>query len=190
MSAPSFEKRPTPTTLQGVRDGVCRWFGGAYDPESRTYRTPQVEGLGVVRRARPKREDNADFFLGQPSSGAVMGSWMWVHIDSGTESRAAFAGAYGGLKFITSAVVLHVFMRSYAAFAEDAQDAFYDLLEGLRTRIRADRCMGTGGFEVGGFDVGEGDPWVRWSMAAAETVGEMTRSYLAVEFNSRYFEEG
>lgn len=181
---------PAPTTLQGVRDQICRWFGGPYDPNTRTYRTPQVEGLGVVRRARPKREDNADFYLGAPSSGAVMGSQMFVHIDSGVEERHATAGAFGGLKLLRSAVVLHVFLRSNAEWAEDAQDAFYDLLEDLKRRIRADRCMGSGGWEQGGFDAGEGTPWLRWSMAPAETSAEMTTGYLSIEFDVRYYEEG
>lgn len=181
---------PAPTTLQGVRDGICRWFGGSYDPTTRTYRTPQVAGLGVVRRARPKREDNADYYLGAPSSGALMGSQMFVHVDSGVEQRAATAGAFGGLKLLESAVVLHVFMRSTTEWAEDAQDAFYDLLEALKTRLREDRCLGSGGFENGGFDVGEGAPWLRWSMAPAETSAEMTQGYLALEFEARYYEEG
>jgi hypothetical protein len=81
-------------------------------------------------------------------------------------------------------------MRSYAEWAEDAQDAFYDLLEALKARIRADRCMGSGGWEVGGFDVGEGAPWLRWSMAPAETSAEMTQGYLAIEFQARYYEQG
>ena len=180
---------PTPTTIQGVRDGICRWFGGPYDPNTRTYRTPQVEGLGVVRRARPKREDNADFYLGAPASGALMGSQMFVHVDSGTESRAAVAGAHG-LKLLESAVILHVFMRSTAEWAEDAQDAFYDLLERLKARIREDPALGSGGFENSGFDAGEGAPWLRWAMAPAETSREMTQGYLAIEFDVRYFEEG
>lgn len=181
---------PTPTTVQGVRDGICRWFGGPYDPNTRTYRTPQVEGLGAVRRARPKREDNADFYLAAPSSGAIMGSQMFVHVDSGVEERAAIAGRHG-LKLLTSAVVLHVFLRSNAEWAEDAQDAFYDLLEALKRRVREDPCLGSGGFEVGGFDVGEGgEPWLRWSMAPAETSSEMTQGYLSLEFEARYYESG
>ena len=179
-----------PTTLRGVHDQVCRWFGGAYDPNSRSYRTPQVEGLGVVRRARPKREDDADFFLGQPAPGALIGSWLWVHVDSGTEHRVAMAGAFDGLKELESAVVLHVFLRSYAEFAEDAQDAFYDLREALVARIREDRCLGSGGFEAGGFDVGEGAPGLRWAMAPAETSSELTTGYLFIEFQARYFEQG
>ena len=187
MSAPSLVKA---TTVQGVRDTICRWFGGPYDPNTRSYRTPQVPGLGVVRRARPKREDNADFYVGAPAAGQLAGSQMFVHIDGGVETRAAFAGAFGGLKLLTSAVVLHVFLRSNAEWAEDAQDAFYDLLEALKRRCREDRCMGSGGWEQGGFDAGENDSWLRWSMAPSETAAELTHGYLSLEFEVRYYEEG
>ena len=179
---------PIPTTLRGVRDGVCSWFGGPYDPATRTYRTPQVRNLGVVRRARPKSEDVAEFYLGA-DPGAVMGSWLWAHVDSGVEERAAVAGSHG-LKMLRSAVVLHVFLRSNAEWAEDAQDAFYDLLDDLKDRLREDPAMGSGGFENGGFDAGEGMPWLRWSMAPAEVSAEVTRAYLAIEFDVRYFEIG
>lgn len=178
----------SPTTLQGVRDGICRWFGGPYDESTRSYRSPQVRNLGAVRRSRPKREDNAEFYLHGP--GAIMGSQMFVHVDSGVEERAAVAGAFGGLKLLRSAVVLHVFLRSTAEWAEDAQDAFYDLLEDLKRRIREDRCLGSGGWEQGGFDAGEGTPWLRWSMAPAETSAEMTTGYLSIEFDVRYYEQG
>lgn len=179
-----------PTTLRTVHDGVCRWFGGPYDPDSRSYRRPQLEGLGVVRRGRPKSEDDADFFLGAPASGALMGSWMWVHIDSGTEERVAVAGHHG-LKEVTSAVVLHVFLRSYAEWAEDAQDAFYDLQERILARLREDPALGSGGFEAGGFDVGEHDSrGIRWAMAPAETSDELTTGYLFIEAQARYFKEG
>lgn len=179
-----------PTTLFDVRDAVCRWFGGAYDPETRSYRDPQVRNLGAVRRARPKREDDADYFLGAPAYGALMGSQMWVHIDAGTEKRVAVAGQYG-LKEVTSAVVLHVFLRSYAEFAEDAQDAFYELQEAILARLREDPALGSGGFENGGFDIGEHDTGgIRWAMAPAETSEEMTTGYLFMEFSARYFKEG
>jgi len=178
------------TTTTGVRDGICRWFGGPYDERTRSYRTPRVEHLGVVRRARPKSEDANEYYLGATGAGALMGSSMFVHVDSGVETRAATAGAFGGLKFVKSAVLLHVFLRSNAEWAEDAQDAFYQLKDDLISHIRSDRCLGTGGWEQGGFDVGEGDPWLRWSMAPAETSAEMTTGYLAIEFSARYYEEG
>ena len=50
--------------------------------------------------------------------------------------------------------------------------------------------MGTGGWEQGGFDIGESDPWLRWNMAPAETSAELTSGYLAIECTARYYEEG
>jgi hypothetical protein len=189
VSAPATEVAPT--NLQSVRDTVCRWFGGPYDERTRSYRTPQLPNLGVVRRARPKSEDNGDFYLGATGAGAVMGSWMWVHADEWTEHREATAGPFGGLKLIRTSFVLHVFLRSTTEYAEDAQDAFYELGLAIQDRIREDRCMGTGGFEQGGFDLGEGDtPWVRLEMAPAEVSAEMTIGYLNVQFMTRHFEEG
>jgi hypothetical protein len=181
---------PQPTTTLGVRDGICRWFGGPYDERTRSYRTPQVEYLGVVRRARPKSDDEADYYLGAPASGASMGSYMLVHIDAGTETRAAIAGAFGGLKYVESAVLLHLFLRSNEEFAEDATDLFYELKDNLTRRLREDRCLGTGGWEQGGFDAGEDDGGVRWSMAPPEVTTEVTTGYLVIEFTVRYYEEG
>lgn len=182
---------PLTTTIQTVRDGICTWFGGAYDPAGRSYRTPQVPNLGVVRRSRPKVDDEADYYLGQPSSGSRVGAQMLVHIDGGVESREAMAGAFGGLKLLRSTTTLHVFLRSNADQAEDATDAFYQLLEDLKARIRADRCMGTGGFENGGFVVAEGGtPWLRWHMDMPETSSEMTTGYLTLSFEVHYYAEG
>lgn len=179
------------TSLAGVRDGVCRWFGGEYDESSRTYRNPQVAGLGTVRRSRPKVQDDAEYYLGAPSSGQLIGSTMLVHVDSGEEIRATFAGQFGGLKLIRSAVVLHVFLTSNASFAEDATDGFYELLDRIKDRLRADPCLGSGGFENGGFDAAEGGaPWLRWQMAAPVPNGEVTEAYATVEFIVRYYTEG
>lgn len=175
-------------SLAQVRDGICRWFGGPYDPPTRSYRTPQVSGLGVVRRARPKVDDEADYYVGQPATGSLVGSQMLVHVGAGVESHEAIAGAFGGLQQLTSTVTLHVFLRSRAEQAEDAQDAFYDLVEALKGRIRADRRMGTGGFEQpGGFQVGR---QVRWRMDPAETTSEVTTAYLSLDLDVTYYEQG
>jgi hypothetical protein len=181
-------------STQQIRDGVCQWFGGPYDQEFRSYRIPQVHGLGVVRRGRPKRDDAADYYLGAPSAGAVAGAQMLVHVARGVEQRAAMAGPFGGLKLVAHSVTLHVFMRSTSEWAEDAQDAFYDLKDALIARIREDRCMGTGGFESGygeGFSVGEGgEPWLIWEMDPAETSDELTSGYLTVSFDAHQYEQG
>lgn len=179
------------TTIGRVRDGICCWFGGIHDPTTRSYRNPQVEGLGVVRRSRPKVTSDEDYYVGQPSSGALVGSTMLVHIDSWTESRVAIAGAFGGLKLIAAQAVLHVFMISRGEYAEDASDGFYELLDRLADRVRADRCMGTGGFEVGGFQCGEGgDPWIQWQMAPPEVSSEVTSAYASCQLDVHFYKEG
>lgn len=178
-------------SLLEVRDGICTWFGGAYDPESRSYRDPQVPGLGAVRRARAKVVPDTDYYLGAPSSGSVAGSHMWLHIEHGVESRAAFAGAFDGLKLLRSACTLYVYMTSTSPYLEDATDAFYALLEAIKDRIRQDRCMGSGGFENGGFVVGEGGaPWLTWRMVPPEPYKEVTTAWLEIQFEATYYEAG
>lgn len=51
-------------SVQSVLDGICRYFGGEYDEQTRTYRSSPLSGagVGVVRRAWPKRDDHADYF--------------------------------------------------------------------------------------------------------------------------------
>lgn len=193
MSTPQAfpSNEPIPTTLARVRDGVACWFGGIYDEPTRSYRNPQVPGLGVVRRARPKVLAASDYYLGAPHSGMVIGSAMLVHLDTWTESRVAISGAFGGLKLIQVACVLHVWLQSKAPHTEDGQDAFYDLLEALGDRIREDRCMGTGGFEAGGFQCGEGGaPWITWQMEPAEVSSEVTGAYASCSFNIHFYRSG
>jgi hypothetical protein len=190
MTAFALSNDPIPTDLQRVRDGICCWFGGIHDPETRSYRNPQVEGLGVVRRSRPKVMPDTDYYLGAPSSGRLAGATMLVHLDSWTEQRVALAGAFDGLKLITASAVLHLFMQSKAPFAEDGQDAFYDLLDRIGERIRADRCMGTGGFEAGGFQCGEGGSRITWQMQPAEVSSEVTSAYASCVFDVDFYKAG
>lgn len=187
---PNLTKSPFTTTIQVVRDGICRWFGGIYDSTTRSYRTPQVAGLGIVKRGRPKSEDEAGYYLGAPESGAVMGSAVYVHVDSGAETRDAMAGPFGGLKHLRSTVTMWCFLRSDTEYSEDAEDAFYDFLEAMKARFRADRAMGSGGFELGGFVFGEGGTALRWQMDPPETVSERTSTQLTFQFSVDYYEEG
>lgn len=178
-------------TIIDVRDGICSWFGGSYDQPSRSYRQPTVRNLGAVRRSPPKSASDDDYYVGQTSSGAVMGSTMELHLSDGIESREAIAGAFDGVKLLRTSATLGFHLISRAEFAEDASDAFYQLLEDLKARLRVDRCMGTGGFENGGFVAGEGgQPWVRWRMDPIVTVDEITYGYLAISFDVTYYERG
>lgn len=181
---------PYTTTIQTVRDQICQWFGGSYDAASRSYRDPQVTNLGIVKRSRSKSENESDYFLGQPASGAVMGSMMYVSVVSGVETREAINGAHAGLKLLRSQVNLHCFLRSLSEFAEDAEDAFFQFLEDTKTRLRQDRSLGSGGWELGGFVAGEGGTGLRWQMRPPEVVSEMTTAELIFSFSVDYFEEG
>lgn len=163
-------------------DALCRFFGGTYDAATHTYRTPQVSGLGVVRRAFAKRDDHVDYTLGAP--GVANGCQMVIQLGSGSERRVAVAGASSGLKQVRHLADLHCFIRSTAAYAEDAQDYAYGLLDGIRNRVHGDRTCGTGGFEVGGIQAGEGDePEFDWEMSVAESHAELTKMYLKVTFD-------
>lgn len=192
MSTPQgFSADPVPTDLARVRDGICCWFGGIYDPVTRSYNNPQVEGLGVVRRSRPKVQSDEEYYIGSASSGSLTGATMLVHLDTWREERVAIAGALDGLKLITASVVQHVFLISRAEHAEDGQDEFYELLERIGDRVRQDRCMGTGGFEAGGFQAGEGgSPWITWQLEPAEVSSEMTSAYASCAYNVHFYRQG
>jgi hypothetical protein len=168
-----------------VLDQVCRYFGGEYDPDARAYLDPQVPGLGSVRRARGKRTNHNELHGGMATE--THGTAMLVHIASGEESRAAMAGAFSGLKLVRFEVILHVFLHSAAAYAEDGQDAFFALRDALFDHFHADRTLGSGGFEnpgpPPGFQCGEGSgPPLRWEMDPVETSATVTRGYLSIGF--------
>lgn len=168
-------------TAQAVQNQICVYFGGPYDYPTRSYRTPQVPGLGVVRRAFPKREDEAEFFL-STGPGVGLGSAMVVWLVDGDERRIAFAGATDGRKRVAYQVQLHLFVRCKLDHAEDGQDYAYGLLDAIRDHIHADRTCGSGGFEVGGFQVGEGDaPQFRWHLEQANTSEDVTDLYMRIE---------
>jgi hypothetical protein len=166
-------------TAQSVQDQICQFFGGPYSSATHDYRSPQVAGLGQVRRAFPKREDQADFTLGQ--AGVANGCVMVVWLLDGDEKRIALAGAVDGRKEVRHVVQFHCFIRSTASYAEDAQDYAYGLLDGIRAHIHADRTCGSGGFENGAFQVGEGDaPRFTWHMEQGNTSEDVTEIYLLV----------
>lgn len=173
-------------TLPLILDNACRYFGGDYDAGARAYLTPQIAGLGAVRRARGKVSSKDEHHLAAGMGTTVHGSVMLVHLQAGEEKRIALAGASAGIKQQSIQLNLHVFLHSSAEYAEDAQDAFVALLEGLLTHIRADRTLGTGGFEAGpgGFQVGEGTGSITWEMDPVETSARITRGYLIVALDA------
>ena len=167
-------------TVGSVQNQICLYFGGAYDPISRSYRAPQIPNLGTVRRAFPKRENEAEFILGQPP-GVGFGSVLVVWLLDGQERRLAVAGATDGRKRVRHVVQFHLFIRSRQPYAEDAHDAALALLDGIRAHIHADRTCGSGGFEAGGFQVGEGqEPEFSWHIEQGNTSEDVTEIYLRI----------
>lgn len=165
------------------------YFGGTYDTATRSYRTPQISGLGVVRRAWAKNDDKADYYLGM-SPGTATGSQLVIQLAGGDEQRVAFGGATSGGKKVTYDVELNFFIRSSAGYAEDAQDDAYALRDAAIAHLRADRTCGSGGFEVGGFQVGEGtDLGLTWSLSQARSSAQETKAYLLLTFQATEYVE-
>lgn len=161
-------------------DGICRYFGGAYDDTSRTYRSSPVPGIGIVARSFPKRDDHAEFFNGMPP-GARTGCRMTVTIYRQKEFRVALGGEHSGLKQINYEVALACFLRSRTPYAEDAQDDAYDLRDEIVEWMRQDRTLGKSVFTAGEFIEGAGNG-ISASYGQPETKAELTKHFLEITF--------
>ncbi|MFF1284302.1 hypothetical protein ACFVY4_26620 [Streptomyces sp. NPDC058299] len=169
-------------SVQTALDGICRYFGGDYDPQTRTYRSSPLTnaGVGVVRRAWAKADNHADYFWGMPP-GTRTGCQIVVFIPRHSERRVGLGGAHSGLKQITYEVVLNCFIRSNSAFAEDAQDDVYALRDALVEHMRLDRTLGGAVFQAGEHVEGGADG-IDFSYGQPETRAELTKSFLEVTF--------
>ena len=176
-----------------VIDQICVFFGGAYQEQNRYYGTPQVPGLGAVRKALPKNADKAQWYLGM-IDGTASGSVMRVRLQSGAETRVAMAGAHSGGKKVAHFVELLIQVQSTSLDAEDVEDYTRGLLDAIRDRIHSDRTCGSGGFEVGGFQVGEdyegpGSDLIAWELSEVETSAGLSKQALTITFSaSEYIE--
>lgn len=176
-----------------VVDQICRYFGGAYQEQFRYYGTPAVPGLGAVRRAWAKNADKAQWYLGMPD-GSENGSVMRVRVSTGAEIRVAMAGQFSGGKKVAHNVELLVEAQSTGRSAEDIEDYTQQLLDDIRARIHADRTCGSGGFELGGFQVGEdydgpGSPVIEWEFSDVATSSGLSKQSLHITFSaSEYIE--
>lgn len=168
-------------SVSSALDGICRYFGGPFDQQTRTYRSPQVAGLGVVRRAFAKRDDHADYFNGMPP-GARTGSQMVVTIYRSHEFRVALAGATNGMKQRNFEVELSLFIRSRTPHAEEAQDDVYELQDAIVEWIRLDRTLGGAVFQAGEHIENASSNGIAFAYGQPETKAEMTKSFLAVSF--------
>lgn len=162
-------------------DGICRYLGGPYDAATRTYRTPTVAGVGIVRRAFAKRDDHADYYHGMPA-GARTGCVVIVTIYQQTVFRYALGGQHG-MKQRNYGVELACFIRSRTAHAEDAQDDVYALQDALLDRLNADPTLGGAVFQAGEH-IDQGDSTIRIAYGQPETKAEVTKSFLSIQFTA------
>lgn len=169
-------------SVQTALDGICQYFGGPYDPQTRTYRSSPLSqyGVGVVRRAWAKRDDHNDYFWGQPP-GARTGCQIIVFIPRHNEFRKALGGEHNGMKQITYEVTLNCYIRSRTEYAEDAQDDVYALRDGIVEWMRLDRTLGGAVFQAGEY-VDGGLDGINFRYGQPETKAELTKSFLEVSF--------
>lgn len=168
-------------SIQTVLDGICQYFGGPYDEQTRTYRSSPVEGIGVVRRAFSKRDDHQDYYHGM-EPGARTGSVMVVTIYRSNEFRVALGGEHGGQKQRNFEVELGLFIRSRTPYAEDAQDDVYALQDAIVERIRADRTLGGAVFQAGEHIDRSALDGLVFQYGQPESAADLTKSYLSVIF--------
>jgi hypothetical protein len=169
-------------SMQSVLDGICQYFGGPYDPVTRTYRSSPITGVGVVRRGWAKRDDHGDYFNGQPA-GARTGCQIVVYIPRKSEARITVGGPHGGMKNVTYDVQLACYIRSRTPYAEDAQDDTFALQDALVEWMRLDRELGGCVFEAGEHvDGGSGS--IDFDYGQPETSAEMAKSFLLMSFTA------
>lgn len=176
-------------TAAAFLDTVCQYFGGAYDAATHTYHTPTVAGLGVVRRAWA-REDWAGEYWNGLTVGTPTGCIMVVQIPDIIDGPRVALPGIQGRRFVRYGVELHCFFMSKALFVEDCQDAVYALRDAVTAKIRTDPTLGSGGFEAGNFDAGEGQTPITARIEQGGTVDGLTQAYMRISFEAHAYEVG
>ncbi|MEU6513620.1 hypothetical protein [Streptomyces sp. NPDC046978] len=171
-----------------VLDGICRYFGGDYDPKTRTYRSSPVTGIGVVRRAWPTDDPHDEYFNGM-DPGARTGCQVVVAIPRQHEYRRAMGGEHSGVKQIVYEVILHLYLRSRTPFAEDAQDDAYALRDALVEWMRRDRELGGCVFQAGEHITESGGDGIDFEYSQPATKGGLTKGYFTMRFAAVEFVE-
>ena len=118
-----------------------------------------VDGLNEVYRSYPKLIQAEEFLTGQPP-GTATGCVGIVHLTGETETRVAIGGEHDGWKMVRYQLALQLNLRSVEARAEDAMDAFDEVVDGAKALLRSDRRLASAIiFEAGeqslSFDSGE-----------------------------------
>lgn len=169
-------------------DQICTYLGGVYDPAYHSYRSPTIPGVGVVRRGVPKVQDWAEYTEGL-GEGTETGCMITVTMNTGDERRITVPARLG-VKHISVTVVLHCFFYSMAAYGEDLQDQVHYVRRSILDQLALDNTLGSGGFEAGGFQVGEADERgaggeTTWGTSPPETDEDNTsQQYMWIQFEA------
>lgn len=99
--------------------------------------SPQIPFLTTVFIAQPKIIQPTDILVQGTPSGAA----GWIHIEREYETRRALGGATSGKKEVNYFIALGLRFRSNRPKAEDAMADYDTLIEGIKTRLRADRTL-------------------------------------------------
>ncbi|MCX5285691.1 hypothetical protein [Streptomyces sp. NBC_00198] len=175
--------------ISAVLDGICRYFGGDYDEATRTYRTSPIDGVGVVRRAWPTDDVHQDYFLGMVPD-ARTGCQIVINIPRQHEMRRALGGEHSGVKQIVYEVILHCYLRSRTAHAEDAQDDTYVLRDELVEWMRRERTLGGAVFQAGEhISEGSGGDGIDFEYDQPATKNGLTKGYMTMRFAAVEFVE-
>jgi hypothetical protein len=130
------------------------------------YFTPAAVGacLSTTYAARPKQIPQTAFkFSANGGSGAV----LVVHLTTDDEHRVALGGAHSGGKFDVHDIALELKFQSVKTDAIAAQADHDALVDAVKTLLRADRTLGTGGVPIwqAGEDGDLGNVGIRFDMA-------------------------
>jgi hypothetical protein len=183
---------PTATTVTALLDKACAYLAGAsYDATNRWYpagAAPPIPYVYIVKRAYPKDWNARNFVYGAPVDSQPVGALAMVVLgDTGAhEQRIAVAGA-SGIKKVMVDMEIRCHIRANTAHAEDVEDAIMSIVDGMLARIRADKTMGSGGFETGGFQVAETAPWLAWRRSKVESTAGISKAYLVFMTEAHYY---
>ena len=111
----------------GVRATLYNWLS-----------TGNIYGLNQVFTSFPKRIDyQVNSQPGQLSRAAAV-----IFIQSERETRLAIGGATNGWKRVDYSIIVQVYQHSLERNAEEAMVAFDNLIDAIKTRLRADHNFG------------------------------------------------
>lgn len=180
------------TTAASVLDTICTYIGGTYDAARRWYApvggVPIVSPIYVTKRAKPKdwAANNFDYGAATPQAVAAL-AVVTLGTNPSSERRIAVGGPSSGIKQVCEDVDIHVYINARTSHAEDCEDAIMSCVDSMRARLRADRTCGSGGFEVGGFQIAETEPWLSWRRSDVVSTAGSSKATLLFMTEAHYY---